>query len=1324
MEMTKRVFKGISGMILTLVAGLGTVDVSAQCTADILINQNPTTCFSQVIIEANASAPAQSYTYLLDGEVISNGQAFMVLDLPPGTYSAGVVVITNQGCTAIDDTVFTVNGNPLDVTINGGSDILACQEQPLLNATVTSVNPYSVQWTPANLLSNPTSLSPMVTENVFNQWFILDVIDNVSGCITSDTIMVTQQNALFDTLSLCTGPVEIDLGPGATAYNWLSFTDTAGNSANLNYPTAQQTIVADEPGGYFMYADFPECGTLTSTVTVEPCTSCSNFFTFNQIPQQCSETYFFVPGSSAQAVSYHWDFGDGNTSIDTQPQHVYTAGIYEVTLTITDVNQCVSASTQTVYCTIGHSVLMSNDTVGCQEEAYMEVFPTGGSGDYSYSWTPTQGVFSDPTQPVFYVEGVHDQVYYAYVTDNVTGCVRYDSVKVSSYEANTQTLDLCTGTALIDLGPGATAYHWLSFEDTLGNSSPLNYITTQQAINVQEPGTYFAYAEFPGCGALTSLVTVEACPSSCTSTITSGLSYQDCGAYIDLVGSYSTPIDSAVWDLGNGDVVFDNGSGIPTQFYTGGSYIVELTAYHTGGCVSTTSYGITLLTDIEAEINAVDTIACAGQLFLTASATGGGGQYTYYWPQSGNTIPSVVLAPTQNEWITVEVFDSYTGCSDSDSVYVYVNQTINETYEMCQPSVPLMVDPGSMIYNWSYTDQSGNTTSLPNATNELEATNLGTYNCMTYYSGCQQVVHTFEIIQCGTVCSSDFIAVPNPQQCGSLYDFAGQNFSHPVDSVVWDYGDGTTYTDGGGGEAHFFAGGAYTVTLTAYHLSGCISTSSQSFTVNSGVTIELIEDTLACNGSLFLNHTISGGSGGYIYEWFPQAAMSNPTAANPVMTVTTDEWVEVHLEDAQTGCWAVDSMYVYANAVINETLQFCDDSVLLAVNPGSQVYNWSYTDEFGNTTQLQNFENAIYTDEIGTYICFTYYSGCNTVTHSFMVEDCATQNDEVWPGDANSDGVVTNSDALYLGLAFNQTGPNRPAATLNWVGQPCPDWTFNFAVNNVNLKHADCDGNGIINFDDTLAIDFNYLNTHNKFEGVSSGGNPPIWVEVTPDTVGLEQAIDIVVHLGSVDQPVDSLHGVAFSLMFDESLFTQNGFTVDFDNCVLGTAGNDVLTFQKNLFNDGMLDVAVTRNTLENFQGYGPIIHARIVTTDNLSGVHDAAFGIGGVVAITASETPVELSSIPDTVVIDPNKVGIDERGLENLSIYPNPATDVLNITGLVGSGTVSVLNTMGQEALAVVFQNSDRIVLNLSELTSGVYLVQIRTANSITTRKLRLIRS
>ncbi|MFM1875229.1 MAG: hypothetical protein RL266_966, partial [Bacteroidota bacterium] len=588
-----------------------------------------------------------------------------------------------------------------------------------------------------------------------------------------------------------------------------------------------------------------------------------------------------------------------------------------------------------------------------------------------------------------------------------------------------------------------------------------------------------------------------------------------------------------------------------------------------------------------------------------------------------------------------------------------------------------------------------------------------------YYSGCQQVIHTFNVVDCSGTCSSSISNnALNYLNCGAYINLVA-TYSSPIDSAIWDLGNGTVlFDDGNGIPTQFFDGGSYLVELTAYHSSGCISNTGYSIILLTEIqTVMNVPDTVACAGQLFAGVAATGGGGQYAYYW----PLTGATINNTVIPVFQDQWVVVQVTDTYTNCTVSDSVYVYANEAINTNYELCMSSIDLVVDPGSMVYQWSYTDVFGNSSQLPSTNNQWTADQLGTYVCFTYYSGCQTVTHVFEVIECGTVLGEVWPGDANSDNIVTNADALYLGLAFNQTGPVRPSATLNWVGQPCPDWTFNFAVNNVNLKHADCDGNGIVNFDDTLAIDFNYLNTHNKFEGLSMGGNPPIWIEATPDTVGLEQAIDIIVHLGTASQPVDSLHGVSFSLTFNESLLEENGFTVDFDNCVLGTAGNDVLTFQKSFFNDGVIDLAVTRNTLQNFQGYGPIAHARIVTTDNLSGMHDLPITISNAFGLTASETEVALTAVPDTIVIDPNKVGIDEEAFADLIVYPNPNNGRFTITG-VASGSLTVLNALGQTVRTEQLVSTESNV-DFSEMKAGVYTLRLETEKGTAVRRIQILR-
>tara|TARA_B100001758_G_C18193153_1_gene495699 strand:- start:210 stop:833 length:624 start_codon:yes stop_codon:yes gene_type:complete len=82
--------------------------------------------------------------------------------------------------------------------------------------------------------------------------------------------------------------------------------------------------------------------------------------------------------------------------------------------------------------------------------------------------------------------------------------------------------------------------------------------------------------------------------------------------------------------------------------------------------------------------------------------------------------------------------------------------------------------------------------------------------------------------------------------------------------------------------------------------------------------------------------------------------------------------------------------------------------------------------------------------------------------------------------------------------------------------------------------------------------------------------------------------------------------------------------------------------------------------------------------------------------------------------------VAIDEFEA-NLSIYPNPANDFLNITndGVV-INTISIFNLNGQEVLNSEV-NANEIRLNTSNISKGLYIIEIRSNDVSTKRKLSI---
>jgi len=78
---------------------------------------------------------------------------------------------------------------------------------------------------------------------------------------------------------------------------------------------------------------------------------------------------------------------------------------------------------------------------------------------------------------------------------------------------------------------------------------------------------------------------------------------------------------------------------------------------------------------------------------------------------------------------------------------------------------------------------------------------------------------------------------------------------------------------------------------------------------------------------------------------------------------------------------------------------------------------------------------------------------------------------------------------------------------------------------------------------------------------------------------------------------------------------------------------------------------------------------------------------------------------------------GINENEI-NVSIYPNPATNSLNISSKSKISNVKVLNYLGQ-TIDNFYVKGVEVTINTSAYNSGIYFIQIETEKGISTQKI-----
>ncbi|MCK6639358.1 MAG: YCF48-related protein [Bacteroidia bacterium] len=149
------------------------------------------------------------------------------------------------------------------------------------------------------------------------------------------------------------------------------------------------------------------------------------------------------------------------------------------------------------------------DTTFCQLQGQLNATPAS-PGNYTFSWSPAYGLDNPNVQNPNVVIGVNNQQYIVTMTDTANNCTATDTVVVSAYYWHIDTLQTCGNQPVtFDLGPGATVYT-VQFTDT--NGVWQTYNQTSPLVVLSQPVQYVCIGFYPGCGALTSVITlVDTC---------------------------------------------------------------------------------------------------------------------------------------------------------------------------------------------------------------------------------------------------------------------------------------------------------------------------------------------------------------------------------------------------------------------------------------------------------------------------------------------------------------------------------------------------------------------------------------------------------------------------------------------------------------------------------------------------------------------------------------------------------------------------------------------------------------------------------------------
>lgn len=869
-------------------------------------------------ISLTVDGGAAPYTYVWDTGLPDTPNP---TGLTMGTYC--VDIVDANGC-VLTDCVDVTTPNALTVTpVVLGANCFGSSDGSI-NLTITGgVPPYTQLWTTGwngeDLLDVPAGT------------YSVDVTDD-SGCLVTVTEIVGEPTVIqisdVSTPAVCgmnNGTTDITATGGTPGYTYL-WSNTSTEEDPDDFASGNYTVTVTDVNGCTGTHDIsvvpPNGPMLSVTETHASCFGFSN-----------GAVDLTIMGG-AGPFTYAWDFGPITEDIADLP-----AGNYTVVVMDTD------------GCTYSKSALIEEPDVivvtgnatdeTCNlSNGTITTSVSGGTGPYTYMWTPSGSTMANPA-------GLAAVDHTVVVTD-ANGCTGTEIITVDAPNqlggTITPTNVSCDGgsdgsiTANVNGGNGPYTYSWtpnVSSDDTASDLPVGNY-----EIEVTDAdGCIFTLSEIltaPPALAVTSSSTEATCGEtngSITLTVTGGVAGYEyewtptqgdipdptnlgAGTYsciitdangctIEISENVDTPDMLSVTANGTDAACFDEASGSATAMASGGTgpftylwlpindtdqnqtdlaagnYTVVLTDEATG---CTVSAPVSIGQPTEIMITSTTTDALCGEDNGTADVTASGGTspYTYEW-STGSTDEDPTDFPAGGH---VLVVTDANGCTGTESISIgSPNQpavTVTEFGTSCNGDsdggANLTVSGGipPFTYLWSNGSTDQNLSGVPAGDYTVEITDGA--GCPTTTT--EQALITEPPVLTADALGQTDVSCNGDNDGDASLNIAGGTMPY---TYLWTPSGETT------ADPQFLVAGTNTLLVT--DANGCTVTETILLTEPDELTLSADPSSTLCGGGSdgSIDLTVLGGTTPYTYAWSNTSTDEDPTgltAGNYVVLVT------------------------------------------------------------------------------------------------------------------------------------------------------------------------------------------------------------------------------------------------------------------------------------------------------------------------------------------------------------------------------------------------------------------------------------------------------